>query len=302
MKQNIIRIDSSIDPIALFCLKKIGKLESQIPLKSSADGSCLYNAVSILLCGNESMKHSLRFKAFEYLAQNYDKLNSIVYRIDPATICSPTVKETMKDLASENGWGSHFAIIALSNVIGAPITVLYPAVCKNKISEVLSKTYNPKSRKNMKEYKIMWTNMNIDAFNTLQPCNHFVPLVDKDCLKFTNDGRGVKAEELWLLRPSTSLDEIDTTIRMRLNEHEEALKLGKDKKLQVNFSIPFFTLILFKFDFSVIERVNSLQKKITSSDSESEVQLPSKLTKGEHFLNQNNCLIYHKIKKRFLTL
>ena len=155
----------------------------------------------------------------------------------------------MKDLASENVYGSHFAIIALINVVGSPITVLYPEVRQNKISEVLSKIYHPKNRKNLKEYAIMWTNMNIEAFNTLQPCNHFVPLVNKDCLKFTHDGRGVKAEELWLLKPSTSLNEIEITVSMRLDEHEEALKTWERQRAVSKFFIFSFTLILLKFDF-----------------------------------------------------
>ena len=62
--------------------------------------------MSILSCGNQSMEHLHRFKAFQYLAQNYDKFDYIIYIADPATICSPTVKETMKYLASENGWAA----------------------------------------------------------------------------------------------------------------------------------------------------------------------------------------------------
>ena len=78
--------------------------------------------------------------------------------------------------------------------------------------------------------------MNIDAFNTLQPCSHFVQLVNKDCLKFTHDGCGVKAEELLLLRPSTSLDGIGFKKALKTWERQRALS----KFFKFHFSLLFY--------------------------------------------------------------
>ena len=97
-----------MDLVALYSLKRIQKFNNLIPLRSTGDGSCLYNSVSILLCGNESLSLILRFETLKYMVNNFEKLNSIIYKVDKATICSPDESRAIKDAASVSGWGIHF--------------------------------------------------------------------------------------------------------------------------------------------------------------------------------------------------
>ena len=66
------------------------------------------------------------------MTNNFDKLNSIIYKVDKATICSPDVSRAIKDAASVSGWDIYFSIIAISNAIGVAIGVLYPALHQTK--------------------------------------------------------------------------------------------------------------------------------------------------------------------------
>ena len=49
------------------------------------------NSVSILLYGNESQSANLRFENLKYLANNFNRLDSVINKVDRATICSQDV-------------------------------------------------------------------------------------------------------------------------------------------------------------------------------------------------------------------
>ena len=138
---------SKIDLTSVYILRKLGLFEHVVPLTSSPDGSCLFNAASLLIYGTEDHKIELRFRTLQYLIRNFVKMNSRWnYLKDPATVCSPNMLDTVKKASDTSGWSSHFTIMALSNVIGAPISVLYPAVRPTKQSELLTKKYFPKEQ------------------------------------------------------------------------------------------------------------------------------------------------------------
>ena len=248
-----------MDLVALYSLKRIQKFNNLIPLRSTGDGSCLYNSVSILLCGNESLSLILRFETLKYMVNNFEKLNSIIYKVDKATICSPDVSRAIKDAASNSGWGSHFSIIALSNAIGVAIAVLYPAVHQTKQADHLSKIYYPKNSKYQFKLNIMWTNSSIDDFKMLKDCNNFVPLVGREMLESINDGRGAKAEELWLLMPSTSLENVESTLDLRMQERSLALETW-DRERKLGNRI-LYKSVKIKFTFKPLKERSSQRRK-----------------------------------------
>ena len=133
-----------LDLVSVYILRSIGKFTDLCPLLTTPDGSCLFNSISVLLSGSERLTVELRLRAFKYLAENFVELNLLKHTEDSAIICSPNVLETMKSAVKTDGWGSHFTIKALANVIGAQIAVLYPAVRPNDLSKILTKIYNPK--------------------------------------------------------------------------------------------------------------------------------------------------------------
>ena len=77
--------------------------------------------------------------------------------------------------------------------------------------------------------------MNMDAFNTLQPCNRFVPLINTDSLKFIHDSHGVKAEELQLGVSSMALEKIETNVRIKFEEQEEAQETWEKQRALSKF-------------------------------------------------------------------
>ena len=48
----------------------VGGIQGRVPVAVSADGNCLFNAISVLLIGNESIAQELRFRCTVELVKN----------------------------------------------------------------------------------------------------------------------------------------------------------------------------------------------------------------------------------------
>ena len=228
---------SKIDLTSLYILRKLGLLEEFVPLSSSPDGSCLFNAASLLIYGTEDRKTELRFRTLQYLIRNFVTMNSRgSYLKDPASVCSPNMLDTVKKASNTSGWSSHLTIMALSNVIGAPISVLYPAVRPTKQSELLTKKYYPKEQSYRDTLNLMWTNLTTDDFACLRDCNHFVPLVPKSEIYKTHSGKGPHAEELFVMSSKTPVEQINDLIQKYAQDVLDARELW-DKQMQNRNSI-----------------------------------------------------------------
>lgn len=141
-----------------------------VALKSTGNGNCLYNSVSLLLCGDESRSESLRILVAGELYFNAEYYaNHEIFRSTPIKLSE--VQESMlftvalsadgyKMLASggskidaikaealagcKNGvWGSLLHVMALASVIRRPIYSLYPEV-NFRYRPLMQKLLNPR--------------------------------------------------------------------------------------------------------------------------------------------------------------
>ena len=171
------------------------------PISSSPDGSCLFNAISLALTGAEKSSPQLRLQALLYLVRNFEQLDKMV---DSPSRCSPNVMETILNCLKEGGFSSHFTIVALSNVIGRPIDVLYPSIGDlTEYSKILTKVYMPFEYLTLDPIYIMWTTLDVNPLSGQWKFNHFVPLVQRNLVETLSRCKtGIYATEAFFLSPN----------------------------------------------------------------------------------------------------
>ena len=74
-----------------------------------------------------------------------------------------------------------------------------------------------------------------------------------------NDGRGAKAEELWLLMPSTSLENVESTLDLRIQERSSSLETW-DQERKLGNRI-FYKSVYINFTFKPLKEHSSQQRK-----------------------------------------
>ena len=101
--------------------------ESKSALFSTGDGDCLFNSVSVLLVGDESMSLELRYRCCIEMVTNKSKimLNRMYTKLEPL---SPEYDEDCLNCAQPGRWSSAWMLIGLSNLLNLPIKSVYPAV------------------------------------------------------------------------------------------------------------------------------------------------------------------------------
>ena len=113
-----------------------------IALQTTGDGNCLFNAVSISLCGNESLATELRVRTdinmtTKMEANMNDELAQSLYFV------SPEYKDACLNCATPGEFSSSWAILSLSHIIYAPIVSYYPP-CNgrgDKVFDILNTTF-----------------------------------------------------------------------------------------------------------------------------------------------------------------
>ena len=149
--------------------------ETVVPVAVSGDGNCLFNAVSKLLSGNESLAKELRVRTAIEMATNID-----MYQTDPklikTEIFSPSYTESLRDCARSGGYSSAWTIKSLASVLRRTISVLYPPMngLDDLAHKALTTEYTPLNIFNEKPLRIMWSRLGKRA--KLWSANHFVPL------------------------------------------------------------------------------------------------------------------------------
>lgn len=158
-------------------------------IKSTGDGDCLFNAVSIILCGDESMSLELRYKCCLEMVSNGEKIQQ--HRDKAALLCvSPDYNEAVIKCAKTGGYSSSWTMIALSNITRRKIESLYPLVngAKDLATRTLNCIFHPSSGlQDTTTMKILWTNTvpyNPSTKKSWTP-NHFVPFIDDKNLLMT---------------------------------------------------------------------------------------------------------------------
>ena len=191
--------------------------------RCSPNGNCLYNAVSILLKGNESLATSLRlltsvelFENSEYYAKHprmEEVLSSNAEQFlnqnnafsallsDESSKCFKgdrvecINKEAALNLRDSN-WSSMVCMMALSSVIKRHIISIYPKCSETKIRALLDCTIRPRVEVNVIDpIRILWSRAGgLDARpNSRFAPNHFVPVI-----RYNEDLQGVLEKDATL--------------------------------------------------------------------------------------------------------
>lgn len=156
--------------------------KSGTTLRATGDGDCLFNAASIILCGDESMGTELKYKCCIEMVLNGKEIQNHRDRA-AIVLLSPDYEDAVLKCVRSGGYSCVWTIIALSNVTKHNIETLYPLI--NGPKDLAARTMNtmitPSSGLTEdKPMKIMWTHTlskTPSAKKSWTP-NHFVPLID----------------------------------------------------------------------------------------------------------------------------
>ena len=179
-----------------------------IPLVSTANGNCLFNAVSIAISGGEALAATLRLLTVsellglcKFYAQHpqlvsmaqvsgYSApalINILLNNEKAEKLCGKTgsVSRAMEALAKETAklyvYSSQFHIMSLASVIQKPIKVVYQDIPTTiRIKKALHCVLHPREISDGQSdlICIMWTKTNISSLHGWEP-NNFVPLLSK---------------------------------------------------------------------------------------------------------------------------
>ncbi len=89
-------------------------------VKTTGDGSCLYNAVSIILFGNERFSQKLRIASIYTILKHEEYFAEILASTGGCTL------STLVEKIASLQWGDDVVAIALSMIIQRPIALLRP--------------------------------------------------------------------------------------------------------------------------------------------------------------------------------
>jgi hypothetical protein len=211
----------SLDTTALNLIntQDSNSLKGKVPVKTRGDGNCLFNSMSLALCGKDYMANELRLRTALELA-----LNSEYYAAHPifkeskiktasgkewpmtglydAVVFSnnnPRIQHTRGLETKENfqeavekeicgtfsnyAWSGIMQIMGLASAVGCNIQLLYPDK-RHLLIRLLNATYRARtsdSSEKLPTVTIMWTDINgwTNRDKELQ-VNHFVPCLQVD--------------------------------------------------------------------------------------------------------------------------
>ena len=167
-------------------LKKYSNITHKAAVETTGDGSCLFNATSIALCGDESLATTLKVLCGIEMVNNQSiYINHSLAR--GFELVSPDYWDSCRDCFKNGGFSSAWTILALSQVIERRIISVYPA-CNgpdDMTKEILSCSISARSFSYDDPIYIMWTRMGPTSQKCWTP-NHFVPLVNNESVDNRN--------------------------------------------------------------------------------------------------------------------
>ena len=113
-----------VDGISQTYLQQCDILNFGTPYSVTADGSCMFNSVSLSLCGSEDMATELRVRTCIEMVSRKEVYTSLPIAKNLIWVSPNYVSSTM-DCAKKSGWSSIWTILALAQVIGIPIESVY---------------------------------------------------------------------------------------------------------------------------------------------------------------------------------
>lgn len=171
-----------IDPVGDKLLQHCHFKNDLNAVKSTGDGDCLFNAVSTLLVGDESMSIELRYKTCLEMFLNREKSQEHKDRAS-FHLLSPSYDNALKSCARPGQYSSVWTILGICNVIQLPMDILYPAV--NGTKDLAFRKYNMSIRPNNPisndPIRIMWSSTFEPRPKKCWTPNHLVPVVSHSC-------------------------------------------------------------------------------------------------------------------------
>ena len=178
-----------VDPEARSIQKETGIHLDKRPIYSSRNGNCLFNALSICLCGNEDLSSALRVACCVELIKNQKRYRWRSSKMFEMT--GVTYEEACVSAAISGSWQSNWATWAAANVLQRRIFSIYPPLPGCHILGVYNNSnqvFVPSSCavKTEEDIYILWSSTSFDVKKLKQTklwqANHFVPLISKTAL------------------------------------------------------------------------------------------------------------------------
>lgn len=171
--KEVIFLEKDIDRVAE---KLLPSDEICYPINCKGDGNCLYNSISLLICGNYNLVLELRLKTVREMLANKELYDTNILN-NYSGSCKNMEEDILKTVYPGKYSGLRH-VAALSNLMKISIKSIYPKVIPNFAvrREDLHTTFGSRFPENI---SIMWTHTsNIDISRIWQP-NHFVPCVSQ---------------------------------------------------------------------------------------------------------------------------
>jgi hypothetical protein len=170
------------DRVSLKLIKKyLRDMISFIPLKTTGDGSCLYNAISLYLFGHEKFALELRLRAATYQIIHEKELKVLQKNSSWGENCYVDFDKEVEETLNRSGYGSSLTIEVLARVTQIKISAVFPYIegytgFHHKIE--LTASFNAHAKHTKKNAILMWTSM--EDVGKYFRVNHFVPIVSRD--------------------------------------------------------------------------------------------------------------------------
>ncbi|KAL3888446.1 hypothetical protein ACJMK2_000813 [Sinanodonta woodiana] len=155
------------------------------PIITTGNGNCLFNAVSLLLYGDESKSVQLRYHICLRMVRDSTSYMNHPHR-KRIQCLSPSYEATCIDCATIGGFSSAWTILALCDIIRRPVRILYPSVNgENDFAHTsLNTTFEPSSvvPAGHSTINILWyAQGQLPKQGSWYAVYHFVPVLDMKC-------------------------------------------------------------------------------------------------------------------------
>ncbi len=87
------------------------------PHRTTGDGSCLWNMISICLVGDESLTKILRGYTFVTILKYKQKLQAFINQSYPDEKVAPKIEEILETSMKDNAWGGEYHLLAISTFL-----------------------------------------------------------------------------------------------------------------------------------------------------------------------------------------
>ena len=161
--------------------KLLGPSTDYVPVQTSGNGNCLFNAISLAIKGDQSLATELRVRASMELVQNreyYEKFH-LGNRLH---LVSDKYDVAVRDCITNYAFSSAWTVHACASVISRSIKSVYPPV--NGILDpsvsVLNAVFPPRALKSRHTVTLMWSSCSLSKPSGNWYPDHFVPLLPND--------------------------------------------------------------------------------------------------------------------------